>query len=81
MLLLQAWKIDLNARDSSGSTPLMRMAQGGHRDTVEILLSVGKADVEAIDSIGRTPLMSAARDGHRDTVEVLRSHIKRMPKT
>lgn len=59
----------------------MRMAQGGHRDTVEILLSVGKADVEAIDSIGRTPLMSAARDGHRDTVEVLRSHIKRMPKT
>ncbi|KAF2831976.1 hypothetical protein CC86DRAFT_400757 [Ophiobolus disseminans] len=73
MLLLQTGKIDMNAKDSNGATPLIWAAQDGHKDTVEVLLSVGKADIEAKDSNGWTPLIWAAQGGHKDTVEVLLS--------
>jgi ankyrin repeat protein len=46
----------MNAKDSNGVTPLIWAARGGHKDTVEVLLSVSKADVEAKSSGGWTPL-------------------------
>jgi ankyrin repeat protein len=73
VLLVQAGKIDANARDSDGSTRLMLAASDGHKDTVKVLLSIGKADVEAKGNSGWTALMLAAQHGHKETVEVLLS--------
>ncbi|KAL5372356.1 hypothetical protein DPSP01_013559 [Paraphaeosphaeria sporulosa] len=73
VLLVQAGKIDTNARDDDGWTPLMRAVRDGHKDTVEVLLSVGKADVEAKDNDGWTALIRAARYGRKDIVKVLLS--------
>jgi ankyrin repeat protein len=75
VLLLQAGKIDSNARSSYGWTPLMWAAQDGYKDTVEVLLSAGngKPDVEAKLSDGWTPLMAAAQGGFEDIVKVLLS--------
>ncbi|KAF3031163.1 hypothetical protein E8E12_000410 [Didymella heteroderae] len=63
--------IFVDAKDSSGSTPLIWAASNGHKDTVELLLGTGKVDVDAKNSRGWTPLMSAAFNGHKDTVELL----------
>ncbi|KAA0147080.1 hypothetical protein FNF31_07655 [Cafeteria roenbergensis] len=53
-----------------GFTALIKAAQGGHPDTVEVLLDRG-ADLEVKSWDGFTALMKAAQGGHKDTVEVL----------
>ena len=52
----------LDARDSSGETPLLSAAQGGHRDCLELLAAAG-ADVEAADDRGVNALHAAAMLG------------------
>jgi ankyrin repeat protein len=72
-LLLQAGKIDTNARDDDGKTMLIRAAWYGYKDTVKLLLRSGKVNPDAKDLKGQTPLIWAAQYEHRDIVELLLS--------
>ncbi|CAG1994051.1 unnamed protein product [Fusarium graminearum] len=70
-LLLDTGKVDVDARDESGGTPLLWAAENGHEAVVEMLLNTGKVDVDARDENGRTPLLWAAGNGHEAVVEML----------
>jgi len=63
---------DVNARNSSGDTPLHQAARGGHKDVAALLIAKG-ADVNARDSLagGGTPLLAAVFWHHRDTAAFL----------
>lgn len=54
-------------------TALHHAAHGGHRDTVELLLSVSEIDANAVaaESFCETALHVASKRGHRDVVERL----------
>ncbi len=56
--------------DVEGVTPLIAAAEGGHFQTVRLLVTAG-ADVNRSDSSGFTPLMGAARAGHPGMVNFL----------
>ena len=82
--MLLANGADVNARNSSGLTPLhMVVHRGiwpvnwwkgqGPKDVMEALLANG-ADVNAKDSRGLTPLHMAAASGPKDLVELLLVH-------
>jgi ankyrin repeat protein/Cdc6-like AAA superfamily ATPase len=70
-LLLKTGKIDTNAKDSYGRTPLMQAAENGYKDTMKLLLGTDKVYVNAEDNNGWTPLMLAAENGHKNIVELL----------
>lgn len=70
-ILARGFKVD-SAYDD-GQTPLMKAAQHGYADIVELLLK-HKARIDARDSDGATPLMLAAKGGHTDIVRVLLNH-------
>ncbi|KAF5724687.1 ankyrin repeat [Fusarium mundagurra] len=73
MLLLANGRVDPNAKDSRGWTPLFHAAINGHEATVDILLAQEDVDVNAQDNCGRTVLSNAV--GHMGaTVERLLSH-------
>jgi|GEM_PF-1887885 len=57
--LLLAKGADLEARDESGATPLIRAAARGEDDVARLLLERG-ADIEAVDNAGQTALIAAA---------------------
>lgn len=61
---------DINARDKSGTTPLM-MAAGGHDATVVRLLLARGADKEAKNKDGMTALMLGAGFGRTAVVKLL----------
>jgi len=61
---------DVDAKDSSGQTVLMREVEKGHTEMVKVLIECG-ADVDAKDSSGQTVLMREAKKGHNDMVKVL----------
>ena len=44
MLLLETGKVDVDARDSYGCTPLSWAKRRGHDGVVKMLLETGKAD-------------------------------------
>ncbi|KAL7529494.1 hypothetical protein ACHAWF_003000 [Thalassiosira exigua] len=69
----------VDARDSSGSTPLHRACANGHLSTVELLLSRGAAHV-ANDS-GNSPLHWAAARGHAKCVRALLDHYDALART
>src|SRR5262249_47394918 len=54
---------DLNDKDQSGQTALMKAAARGHTAVVTFLLGLG-ADAEARDRQGDTALTLAVREGH-----------------
>jgi ankyrin repeat protein len=56
--------------DVEGVTPLIAAVEGGHFQTVRLLVQAG-ADVNRPDASGFTPLMGAARAGHHDMVKFL----------
>lgn len=58
----------MNARDSSGSTPLHEAVKGNRLAVAKQLISFG-ADVEATDNVGQTVLNVAAIIGNVEAVE------------
>jgi CubicO group peptidase (beta-lactamase class C family) len=61
---LLADRVDVNARDSRGHTPLHKAAYAGSKEIVELLLS-NAVDVNARTPDGQTPLHLTRRAGHR----------------
>jgi ankyrin repeat protein len=50
---------DINAKESSNSSPLLRASYNGHIEIVKILVNAG-ADINAKDNNGKTPLYEAS---------------------
>lgn len=67
---LSLFSIDLNARDTSGWTPLICAAANGHTATVQRLLALG-ADLSLVSVDGRSALHWAAIRGMDVTVDVV----------
>ncbi|PCD23153.1 hypothetical protein AU210_014676 [Fusarium oxysporum f. sp. radicis-cucumerinum] len=70
-LLLDTGKVDIDAKDEKGRTPLSWAAQNGHEAVVKMLLDTGKVDVDAKDEKGWTPLSRAAQNGREAVVKML----------
>jgi hypothetical protein len=70
-LLSENSKINPDARDDYGQTPLWWAAYRGHTAVVEALLATGKVEPDAKDNYGETPLSRAAARGHTVVVEAL----------
>lgn len=62
--------VDINTRDNTGATPLLRASLNGHLDVVDALIKAG-ADVNLQDSDGLTPIWSASENGYSDIVKAL----------
>ena len=60
-------------RDQFWRTPLCCAAEGGHEDTVKLLLNQSNALADSGDSYDRTPLSYAAEEGHEGIVKLLLS--------
>jgi ankyrin repeat protein len=74
--ILRLWRdnglaLDVEHKDSNGSTPLHVAAARGRADACRALVSTCGANVDSRDSIGWTPLMRAARFNYLQCVEVL----------
>ncbi|CAG9939384.1 unnamed protein product [Clonostachys rosea f. rosea IK726] len=70
-LLLAAGKVDFDAEDTDGRTPLSWAAEKGHEAVANLLLDTGKVDVDVRDNKGRTPLLWAVEDGREAVVKLL----------
>lgn len=60
----------VDARHSSGATPLVLASQEGHQSCVELLLRAG-ASVDSVTSVGASSLFVAAQNDHSDVCRVL----------
>ncbi|MDB4668778.1 ankyrin repeat domain-containing protein [bacterium] len=63
-------RVDVNAKDSGGWTPLLHAVRADHKEVAELLIAKG-ADVNAKFDDGQTPLHYAAQQGHKETAELL----------
>ena len=68
--LLQRTKVDLEAKNTTGWTPLHMTAGRGHISLVQHLCQQG-ADKAALDRYDSTPLLWAAEEGHLPVVQYL----------
>lgn len=68
--LFENGKVDLNAVDADGNTPLMFAVKSGKREVVEYLLKKG-AQIDYIDNFGVSPLHLATRKNCEDLVYLL----------
>jgi ankyrin repeat protein len=68
--------LDLNAPDSSGSSPLFLASLFGYTDIVRLLLSDPRADVNAAGrrAADLPPIIIACFEGYEDTVRALLGH-------
>ena len=75
--LLAEGKVDLNARNSEGKTPLLALASSEtpKRETLQLLLDHG-ADIHVRDTLERTPLLTLATNhsSTRETFQLLLDH-------
>jgi len=60
----------VHSRDENGCTPLHRAADGGHLETVKLLLDRG-ASCTVRDKLGQTPLIAALEKRHLDIADAL----------
>ena len=67
-------KININAQDKLGQTPLMIAISHGCEEVVRILLAQPNLDVNKVDMRGHTPLMTACYPGGETIVSMLLSH-------
>lgn len=74
-LLLSTDRVDPDAKDKNGRSPLSWAAQIGHGKIVQLLLDTDQVDPDAEDKDGLTPLSWAAQNGHERTVELLRKRL------
>jgi ankyrin repeat protein len=70
MALLNSGKVDVNAVDEHGNTPLIEAARFGH-DKIATVLLLAHADPLVKNDEGKTALMLASEGGHDETVRVL----------
>jgi HEAT repeat protein len=63
-------RMDVNAVDKDGCTPLYIASANGHKDIAELLVAKG-ADVMAVNNNGWSPLHIASANGHKDIAELL----------
>lgn len=63
----------LNARDSSGSSPLHEAIKHGNLDAAKYIVSLG-ADIELVDNVGQTILHVATLTGNVEAVEYILEH-------
>ncbi|OBS17522.1 hypothetical protein FPOA_12014 [Fusarium poae] len=70
-MLLDTGKVDVDAKDYIGRTPLSWAAENGHEAVVKMLVDTDKVDVDAKDKGGRTPLWWAAANGREAVVKML----------
>ena len=68
--LLNSGKVDVNAVDEHGNTPLIEAARLGH-DKIATALLLAHADPSVKNEEGKTALMLASEGGHDETVRVL----------
>ena len=61
---------DVHLKTQEGLTPVYMAAQGGHAETVELLLNEG-VDFNLPTFKGQTPLFAAASEGHTLVVRLL----------
>jgi hypothetical protein len=53
-MLLDTGKVDVDAKDKNGQTPLSLAAENGHKAVAKMLVDTGKVDVDAEDETGQT---------------------------
>jgi ankyrin repeat protein len=70
-LLSENPKIDPDAKDENGRTPLLWAARGGHGAIVQALLATGKVNPNTKDRFGQTPLLWAAYLGAEAVIQAL----------
>ncbi len=63
--------VNLNVKNSDGTTALLSASSRGHYSTVEYLIKEAKADVKITDNVSHTALHKAAKSGHTDIVKLL----------
>jgi ankyrin repeat protein len=75
MTMLLADSADVNQRDSTGATPLIRAASCGRMESVQFLIDHG-ADVHAVDNRGQSALAFAEKPGpfgvNRELIKILK---------
>lgn len=69
--LLSAPGADVNAKDESGSTPLLEAARFGHDNICRMLIAAG-ANLKAKDRDGKTALQLAIQGNHDEVVRALK---------
>ncbi|XP_014446781.1 ankyrin repeat domain-containing protein 29 isoform X2 [Tupaia chinensis] len=72
-LLLNSGRVDVDCRDSHGTTLLMVASYAGHIDCVKELVLQG-ADINLQREDGGTALLAASQYGHMQVVETLLKH-------
>ncbi|SCO06114.1 uncharacterized protein FFB20_12469 [Fusarium fujikuroi] len=70
-LLVNTGKVNIDAKDKNGQTPLSRAAKNRHEAVVKMLLDTGKVNVNTRDKNSQTPLSRAAVIGHKAVVKML----------
>lgn len=69
--LLSAPGVDVNAKDETGSTPLLEAARFGHDNICRMLIAAG-ANLKAKDRDSKTALQLAIQGDHDEVVRVLK---------
>lgn len=70
-ILLGSDKVNIEAEDRDGRSPLWHAVSSSSAETVKLLLSTARVDVNRRDWKGKTLLMQASRLGHHDVVRLL----------